>query len=51
MTHLHDLSTNLVQAMGSSFGDRATESWGNPKAMSKALASAALVKQLRLWQI
>jgi hypothetical protein len=41
MTHLHDLSTNLVQAMGSSFGDRATESWGNPKAMSKALASVS----------
>ena len=40
-SHLRDLSANLVQSMSSSFGVRATESWGNPKAMSKALASVS----------
>ena len=37
--HLHDLDVGLINALGASFGARATESWGNPKAMSKALAS------------
>jgi hypothetical protein len=37
--HLDDLSANLVQAMDSSFSVSATESWGNSKPMSIALAS------------